>query len=68
MQEISFYCRKCKKSLKISYTLSGNDNTPVMNGIMIRCKTNKCTRAVTLKNFTEGQIKERTDSFGKYYL
>ena len=68
MQEINFFCKKCKKSLKMSYKLSGNDNTPALNGIMVRCHTNKCTRVVTLKNFTEGQIKERTDSFGKCYL
>ncbi|SCH35456.1 Uncharacterised protein [uncultured Clostridium sp.] len=39
-----------------------------MNGIMIKCHTHKCTRVVTLKNFTEGQIVERTDALGKCYL
>ena len=68
MQEIDFYCRKCKKSLKMTYCLCGDNNAPAMRGIMIRCHTRKCTRVVTLKNFTEGQIKERTDSLGKCYL
>ena len=68
MQEIDFYCRKCRKSLKMTYCLCGDDNAPAMRGIMIRCHTKKCTRVVTLKNFTEGQIKERTDSLGKCYL
>ena len=68
MQEIDFYCRKCRKSLKMTYCLCGDDNAPAMRGIMIRCHTRKCTRVVTLKNFTEGQIKERTDSLGKCYL
>ena len=31
-------------------------------------QTHKCTRVVTLKNFTEGQIAERTDALGKCYL
>ena len=68
MDKIDFYCRKCRKSLKMSYEISGNEDAPAMNGIMIRCHTNKCTRVVTLKNFTEGQIIARTDSCGKCYL
>ena len=68
LQAIDFYCKKCKKSMRISYALTGDDNTPAMNGIIIKCHTHKCTRVVTLKNFTEGQIKERTDALGKCYL
>ena len=68
LQAIDFYCKKCKKSMQISYALTGDDNAPAMNGITIKCHTHKCTRVVTLKNFTEGQIKERTDALGKCYL
>ncbi len=68
MQEVEFYCRKCKKSMKMSYELSGDDNAPVMNGIMIRCHTNKCTRVVTLRNFTEGHIRNMVGTRGKVYL
>ena len=68
MQEIEFYCKKCKKSMKMAYTLTGGDNAPAMNGISIRCHTHKCTRVVTLKNFTEGHVLKRTDSRGKCYL
>ena len=68
MQEVEFYCRKCKKSMKMSYRLSGDDNAPVMNGIMIRCHTNKCTRVVTLRNFTEGHVRNMVDTRGKVYL
>ncbi len=46
----------------------GSIKDPAMNGIMIKCHTHKCTRGVTLKNFTEGQIVERTDALGKCYL
>ena len=68
LQAIDFYCKKCKKSMRISYALTGDDNAPAMNGIIIKCHTHKCTRVVTLKSFTEGQIKERTDALGKCYL
>ena len=68
LQAIDFYCKKCKKSMRISYVLTGDKEAPAMNGIMIKCHTHKCTRVVTLKNFTEGQILERTDALGKCYL
>ena len=68
LQAIDFYCKKCKKSMRISYALTGDKEAPAMNGIMIKCHTHKCTRVVTLKNFTEGQIVERTDALGKCYL
>ena len=68
MQAIDFYCKNCKKSLRISYELTGDDMAPAMNGIVIKCHTHKCTRVVTLKNFTEGQIKSRANAQGKCYL
>lgn len=68
MQEIEFYCRKCRKSMKMSYALTGDNNAPVLAGITIRCHTNKCTRVIMLKNFTEGKIKAQADSMGRCYL
>ena len=68
MQAIEFYCKKCRKSMRISYALTGDRTAPAMNGIMIKCHTHKCTRVVTLRNFTEGQIVESTDAHGKCYL
>lgn len=68
MDKIYFYCKKCKKSLRISYDVCGMNNALAMNGIMIKCNTNKCARVVTLKNFTEEQIITRADSYGKFYL
>ena len=68
MQEIEFYCKKCKKSMKMSYALIGNDSALVMNGIFLRCHTNKCCRSLTLKNFTEEKVKAGADAHGKYYL
>lgn len=36
LQAIDFYCKKCKKSMRISYALTGDDNAPAMNGIIIK--------------------------------
>ena len=68
MQEIILYCRKCRKSMRIGYAPCGNDDAPAMNGIVIRCNTRKCKRAVILKNYTEGRIKAGADSMGRCYL
>ena len=68
MQEIEFYCGKCKKSMKMAYILRGDDIAPAMCGIVIRCHTRKCARVVTLQSFTEGQIKKRADALGRWYL
>ena len=68
MQEIEFYCKKCRKSMKMSYELTGDKDTPVMNGISIRCHTHKCTRVVTLKKYTEGKIIQRAGASGRCYL
>ena len=68
LQAIDFYFKKCRKSMRISYALTGDRMAPAINGIMIKCHTHKCTRVVTIRNFTEGQIVERTDALGKCYL
>ena len=68
MQKIEFYCKNCKKSMKMAYRLSGDLQAPVMTGMMIRCHTNKCTRVVMLKKFTEEQIIAKADAHGKCYL
>ena len=52
MQQVDLYCKKCKKSMKMSYMVSGDKDAPVLTGITIRCHTNKCIRVVMLKNFT----------------
>ncbi len=66
--DIDFYCRKCRKSMKMSYTTTGDEKALVMNGVLFRCHTHKCIRAVMLKNYTEGKIIMRTDSYGRCYL
>ena len=68
MQEIEFYCKKCRKSMKMAYTLSGDDSTPAMTGMIIRCHTNKCTRVAILKKYTEGMVRAHADAQGKCYI
>lgn len=68
MKQLDFYCKKCKKSLKISYVLTGDMSTPVLKGIVMRCHTNKCVRTITLMNMTEGDILKRADKMGRVFI
>lgn len=68
MQEIEFFCRYCRKSMKMAYRLTGDDAAPVMAGMIIRCHTHKCTSTKVLKNFTEEELKKRADRLGRYYI
>lgn len=54
--------------MKMSYMVSGDKDAPVLTGITIRCHTNKCTRVVMLKNFTEGCLIAQADAKGRCYL
>ena len=67
MQEIQFYCRRCKKSLRISYILTGDDNAPVLPNVQIICNQKTCRRAMYLKNYTEKQLIENSVD-GKFYM
>lgn len=68
MQQIDFYCKNCKKTMKMSYGVSGDENAPVLPGMTIRCHTNKCTRVAILKKYTERMIIAHTTKDGKYYI
>lgn len=65
---IDFYCKNCKKSMKMSYEITGNPNKLVMSGVIIRCHTHKCIKVVTLKKYTEGQLVEHMTNDGKIYI
>lgn len=56
MQEITFYCKNCKKSLHMAYQLTGNDDALVLPNIIIKCT--HCKRALCLKKYTEKQLLE----------
>lgn len=66
MQQIDFYCKKCKCSTRISYFPSGEPETPVMTGIMIKCHT--CKRVMTMKKFTEGMVVAQARKDGKVFI
>lgn len=65
LKQIEFYCKKCRKSMKMAYLLTGNDDAPVLPGMIIRCHTNRCTRVMALKKYTEGMLIARADHEGK---
>ena len=65
---IDFYCKKCKKSLGIRYELTGDKDAKILSGITIKCRTNKCSRALIFKNVTEGTLISMTDKTGKVYI
>ena len=54
LKVIDFYCKKCKKSMKVSYMVTGNRNYPVLPRVMMKC--HHCGRVMTLKNFKEGEL------------
>lgn len=65
---IDFYCKKCRKSLGIRYTLSGDSDSLVLSGITMKCRTNKCNRALTFKNVTEGTLSAMADKNGRVFI
>ena len=68
IKKIEFYCGNCKKSLKMSYEVSGDAKMPIMSGITLRCHTHKCRRVMALKKYTEGQLADRADKKGNVYI
>lgn len=54
--------------MKMAYLLTGNDDEPVLTGMIIRCHTNRCTRVMVLKKYTEGMLIARADNEGKVYI
>lgn len=68
MKQIDFYCKKCGKSMKMAYSISGDNEAPVLPGMIIRCHTNKCTRVMILKKYTEGMVIAQADKEGKVFI
>ncbi len=67
-KQIDFYCKKCGKSMKMTYSISGDNDAPVLPGMIIRCHTNKCTRVMILKKYTEGMVIAQADKEGKVFI
>ena len=68
LKQIEFYCKKCRKSIKMAYIITGEDEAPVLQGMIIKCHTNRCTRVMVLKKYTEGMLIARADNEGKVYI
>ncbi|MCQ4754630.1 hypothetical protein [Enterocloster bolteae] len=67
-KQIDFYCKKCGKSMKMTYSISGDNDAPVLPGMIIRCHINKCTRVMILKKYTEGMVIAQADKEGKVFI
>lgn len=65
MQEITFFCKRCKKSLRIKYKVSGDDFAPVLPNVEVACR--HCTRVMYLKKYTEAKLVENSVG-GKFYM
>lgn len=55
-KSIDIYCKKCKKSYRVSYSVTGNDSARVLENITMKCAT--CKRTVVFKKFTEAKLIE----------
>ena len=63
--KITIYCKKCKKSTRVSHVLTGNDDTLVLPNVQIACM--HCTRVITFKKLTEGEIKMKAKG-DRFYI
>ena len=68
LKQIEFYCKKCRKSMKMAYLLTGNDDEPVLTGMIIRCHTNSCSRVLVQKKYSVGMLIARADIDWKVYI
>ena len=51
---IDVYCKKCKKSFRVSYAVTGIDSAKVLESITMKCGT--CKRTLVFKEFTEAKL------------
>ena len=57
-----------QKSMKMAYSVTADDDAPVLPGMIIKCHTNRCTRVMVLKKYTEGMLIARVDKEGKVFI
>ena len=68
IKQLDFYCKNCRKSMKMSYSISGDDEVSVLPGMIIRCHTNKCTRVMILKKYTERMLILQANKESKVFI
>lgn len=54
MQQIELHCKECNQRF-FDYLVTGNDETIVLQGIMLKCS--RCKRVLVLKKYTEGILR-----------
>ena len=64
-EKVELYCKRCKSSLHIFYRLSGTPEREVLPGIEMKCP--KCSRIMTMKQFTERDLLSRIQKTGKVF-
>lgn len=65
MTDVTIYCKRCKKSLRIKYNITGDKNAMVLSNIQIACHC--CKRVMSPKNYTEKLLVENSVG-GKFYM
>lgn len=63
--KITIYCKRCRKSTRVSHILTGCDDTPVLPSVQIACT--HCKRVITFKKFTEKELTKNAIS-DRYYV
>lgn len=64
MQQIELHCKECNQRF-FDYLVTGNDETIVLQGIMLKCS--RCKRVLVLKKYTEGILRMNSVK-GKYNI
>ena len=62
---IDLYCRRCRRSLHVSYDVTGDPESLVLPHVTIKCAC--CNRVMIFKNAHEEQIVAHLKN-GKYYI
>lgn len=63
--KITIYCKRCNKSTRVSHVFTGCDDTFVLPNVQIACT--HCTRVITFKKVTEGNMKMKTKG-DRFYI
>ncbi len=51
---IELYCRRCRKSMHITYAFSGDEEAPVLPNVTIKCV--HCKRVMEFKKYREKDL------------
>ena len=65
MVMVDLYCRRCRRSLHVSYDVTGDPESPVLPHITLKCPY--CTRVMSFKRFQESRLVAHMKD-GKYYI